>query len=393
MTQYVYLEPDRARLAEVGPQFQAIGTTIVQSMSDLEAHLPRYPETLLVVIGATVDLDDALTFTAYQRLQRPLIGVVLVRKFLHPEDVLRCLRAGVREVVEEADWEGLRNASSRSVDLSKALSTTMRNTADQTPYGRVVTIFSGKGGCGRSILAVNLAAALSAGGSRRVLLLDLDLQFGDVGIMLKLLPDRSIAGAISMGGRLDEPGLRSIITNYRPGIDVLLAPPAPAQGEHVRRELIVEILDIARPIYDFIVVDTPALVTDQVLAALDISDWLIPIVTPDLPTLKSVRLTVEMFDMLDYPRDRRLLVFNRANSEVGLTPADVEEAVGMPFAVHVPSSRDVPVSVNRGEPLYLTHPAHPVCQAISRLADRCAGVETAQVHKRRLFARAQKESR
>jgi pilus assembly protein CpaE len=269
----------------------------------------------------------------------------------------------------------------------------MRNTADQTPYGRVVTIFSGKGGCGRSILAVNLAAALSAGGSRRVLLLDLDLQFGDVGIMLKLLPDRSIAGAISMGGRLDEPGLRSIITNYRPGIDVLLAPPAPAQGEHVRRELIVEILDIARPIYDFIVVDTPALVTDQVLAALDISDWLIPIVTPDLPTLKSVRLTVEMFDMLDYPRDRRLLVFNRANSEVGLTPADVEEAVGMPFAVHVPSSRDVPVSVNRGEPLYLTHPAHPVCQAISRLADRCAGVETAQVHKRRLFARAQKGSR
>ena len=217
MSLYVYLEPDRERLAAVGPQFQSIGTTIVHSMQDLEAHLPRYPETLLVVIGATVDLDEALMFTAYQRLQRPIIGVVLVRKELTPGDVLKCLRAGVREVVEESDWEGLRSASSRTVDLSKALSTTLRSSADQTPYGRVVTVFSGKGGSGRSMVAVNLAPALAAGGSRRVLLADLDLQFGDVAIMLKVIPDRSIAGGIAMAGRLDEPGLRSIVTPYRPG--------------------------------------------------------------------------------------------------------------------------------------------------------------------------------
>jgi pilus assembly protein CpaE len=393
MSLYVYLEPDRDRLAAVGPQFQSIGTTIVHSMAELEKHLPRYPETLLVVIGATVDLDEALMFTAYQRLQRPLIGVVLVRHMLDPDVVLRCLRAGVREVVNESDWDGLRNASSRSVDISKALSTTLRNTAEQTPYGRVVTVFAGKGGCGRSFVAVNLAVALAAGGSRRVLLIDLDLQFGDVAIMLKMTPDRSIAGGIQMAGRLDEPGLRSIITPYRPGIDTLLAPSSPAQGEHVRRELVVEILDVARPVYDFIVIDTPSLVTDQVLAALDISDWLVPIVTPDLPTLKTTRLTVEMFDMLDYPKDRRLLVFNRANTQVGLTPADVEEAVGMNFAVHIPSSRDVPVSVNRGEPIYLTHPLHPVSRSIAQLADRCAGIEAAPVRKRGLFSRREKAVR
>ncbi|NMO56181.1 AAA family ATPase [Actinoplanes sp. TBRC 11911] len=390
MSLYVYLEPDRDRLAEVGPQFQQIGTTIVHTMPDLEAHLPRYPETLLVVIGATVDLDEALMFTAYQRLQRPIIGVVLVRKQLTPDDVLKCLRAGVREVVEESDWEGLRSASSRTVDLSKALSTTLRSSADQTPFGRVITVFSGKGGSGRSVIAVNLAAALAAGGSRRVLLVDLDLQFGDVAIMLKVIPNRSIAGGIAMAGRLDEPGLRSIVTPYRPGIDVLLAPSSPAQGEHVRRELVVEILDIARPMYDFIVVDTPALVTDQVLAAMDIADWLVPIVTPDLPTLKSVRLTVEMFDMLDYPRDRRLLVFNRSNTQVGLTPSDVEEAIGMPFAVHVPSSRDVTVSVNQGEPLYISQPMHPVSRAIGLLADRCAGVEAVPERRRGLFGRVRR---
>ncbi|GIF21845.1 pilus assembly protein CpaE [Actinoplanes tereljensis] len=393
MSLYVYLEPDRERLAQVGPQFQSIGCDIVHSMADLEAHLPRYPETLLVVVGATVPLDEVLMFTAYQRLQRPLIGVVLVRRELDPVDVLRCLRAGVREVVEESDWDGLRNASSRSVDLSKALGTTLRTNSEQTPYGRVITIFAGKGGCGRSVIAVNLATALAAGGGRRVLLVDLDLQFGDVAIMLKLPPERNIAGAIAMAGRLDEPGLRSIITPYKNGIDVLLAPSGPAQGEHVRRELVVEILDLARPNYDFIVVDTPALVTDQVLAALDISDWLIPIVTPDLPTLKSVRLTVEMFDMLDYSKDRRLLVFNRSNTEVGLTAADIEEAVGIPFAVHVPSSREVTISVNRAEPLYLTNPAHPFSAAIGRLADLCTGTKTADTQKRRFFSRSGKANR
>jgi len=236
-------------------------------------------------------------------------------------------------------------------------------------------------------VAVNLAVALWAGGARRVLIVDLDLQFGDVAIMLKLPPDRSIAGGIAMAGRLDEPGLRSIVSSYRPGVDALLAPGNPAQGEHVRRELVLEILDIARPLYDFIIIDTPAIVTDQVLAALDVSDFFVPIVTPDLPTLKTVRLTVEMFDMLEYPRDRSLLVFNRANTEVGLTTADVEEAIGMPFAALVPSSRDVPISVNQGEPLLLTDPLNPVSRAIRQLADRCAGTETEPVRKRGLFGR------
>lgn len=391
MSLYVYVEPDRLRLAEVGPDFQQVGCSIVHNMAELEAHLPRYPETLLVIIGATVDLDEALMFSAYQRLQRPLIGVVLVRSAVDPADVMRCLRAGIREVVEEADWKGLREATSRSIDISKALSTSLRSGAEQTPYGRVVTIFAGKGGCGRTFVAVNLAMALSAGGSRRVLIIDLDLQFGDVAIMLKLNPERSIAGGIQMAGRLDEPGLKSVVTQFRPGIDALLAPANPAQSENVRRELVVEILDVARPLYDFIVIDTPALVTDQVLAALDMSDWLVPIVTPDLPTLKTVRLTVDMFDMLDYPKDRRLLVFNRSNTQVGLTDADVSEAIGMPFAVHVPSSREVPLSVNRGEPLLLTSPLHPVSRAIRDLADRCAGIEQMPAKgRKRLFSRRKK---
>ncbi|GIE28404.1 hypothetical protein Ait01nite_014490 [Actinoplanes italicus] len=385
MTLYVYVEPDEARRTEVGPSFREAGCTLLTSMTDLEKHLPRYPETILVIIGATVDLGEALMFTAYQRLQRPLIGVVLIRRSVEPDVVLECLRSGIREIVAEADHDGLKAATIRSIDLSKALSSTLRGTTEQAaPYARVITVFAGKGGCGRSMVAANLAVAL-AGGGRRVLLLDLDLQFGDVAIMLGLSPQRNITGGLPMSGRLDEPGLRSIVSSHRTGLDALLAPPSPAEGERVPREFVVELLDVARPVYDFIVVDTPAVVTDQVLAALDMSDWFIPIVTPDLPALKSVRLTSEMFDLLDYPKDHRLLVFNRANTEVGLSTADVEEAVGMPFAVQVPSSRDVPVSVNQGEPLAMTDPMHPVSRAIRQLADRCAGVETQPTRHRRFL--------
>ncbi|MEV6347418.1 P-loop NTPase [Actinoplanes sp. NPDC051851] len=375
MSLYVYVEPDDERRHRWTAEFQSIGGTMLKDMTELEAYLSRYPENMLVVIGAQVDLDEALMFTAYQRLQRPLIGVVLIRPTVEPDVVLRCLQSGIREIVAEDDEEELRAATVRSVDLSKALSTTLRGSAEQAPYARVVTVFAGKGGCGRSVVAVNLAVAL-AGGGRRVLLVDLDLQFGDVAMMMKLSPERSIAGGLAMAGRLDEAGLRSIVTAWRNGLDTLLAPASPAEGEQVRREFVVELLDVARPLYDFIVVDTPAVVTDQVLAALDMSDWYVPIVTPDLPTLKTVRLTSEMFDLLDYPRDKRLLVFNRSNTLVGLSHAEVELAVGMPFAVLAPSSRDVPVSVNQGEPIVMTDPLHPFSRAMRQLADRCTGVQT-----------------
>jgi pilus assembly protein CpaE len=384
VTYYVYVEPDPERRSTAGAYAEK-GFDIVRDLADLDEHLPRNPETLLVVIGATVDLEAALTFAADQRVQRPLLGVILLRRTPDPDVLGRAMRSGVREVVQELDAEGIRNAAARSVDLSKALSTTMRGN-DTARSAKVVTVFAGKGGCGKSVVATNLAAALSGQGGRRVLLVDLDLQFGDVAIMLQLPPTRSITDAIGMAGRLDETGLRSVLTSYRPNFDVLLAPASPAEGEHVSRELVTEVIEAARGMYDFVVVDTPPFVTDQVLAALDLSDWFVPIVTPDLPTLKSIRLTVEMFDLLEYPRERRLVVFNRADSQVGLTVEDVEEAVGANLSVHMPSSRDVPVSVNKGIPITLDNPTHPVSIAMRRLADRCAGTAEQPATKRRKFA-------
>ena len=121
----------------------------------------------------------------------------------------------------------------------------------------------------------------------------------------------------------------------------------------------------------------------HLLTALDLTDWFVLVVTPDLPTLKSFRLTVEMFDMLEYPQQRRLTLLNRSDSDVGLSVSDIEKAVGSPISVLMPSSRDVPMSVNRGVPLAVDKPGHPVSRAIRQLADRCAGNDAGRAPSRR----------
>jgi pilus assembly protein CpaE len=120
--------------------------------------------------------------------------------------------------------------------------------------------------------------------------------------------------------------------------------------------------------YEYVVVDTPAQFSEHVLIAMDASTHHVLLTTPDVPALKNLRVTLDTFDMLSYPADIRSVVLNRADAKVGLTAEDVTRVVRSPIALHVPSSREVPVSINKGTPIVLDNPAHPVSQAIVRFA-------------------------
>jgi pilus assembly protein CpaE len=152
-------------------------------------------------------------------------------------------------------------------------------------------------------------------------------------------------------------------------LDTLLAPAGPADGERVGRDLVSETLTVARQAFDYVIIDTPAVFSDQVLAALDLSDFYLLLATPDIPALKNLRLTLDMFDLLEYPKEERIVVLNRSDSRVGLTLSDIERVVRAPINGHVPSTRDVPVSTNQGTPLMLDNPTHPVSRAIRELAE------------------------
>ena len=323
------------------------------------------PNETLVVIGPRAAVGDALAFSAALRLARPAVGVILARTEVDVALLTKALQSGVREVVPVADRAALTAACRRSFEVSRRMLTPP--VEDESTPGQVVTVFAAKGGCGKTTLAINLGVALARLG-RSVCVVDLDLAFGDVAISVQRDPVRTTVDALPMAGHLDVTGASSLLTGYQPGLDLLLAPVTPGDGEKIPPTVVGELLAVLRTMFEFIVVDTPAQFSEHVLTAMDVSGQLVLLTTPDVPALKNLRVTLDMLDLLSYPRQIRSVVVNRSDSKVGLSLERVERVVRCPISACVPSSRAVPISINKGTPITLEAPGHPVSQAISRFA-------------------------
>lgn len=351
-------------------------------LAEVEALLEEDPNEQLVLFGPNTPLMEAVSLAARQRLVRPTLGVVLLRYELEVDVLAEAIRSGVREVANVHDPTSILAACARSQDLSRRLmggSHARAGAGDASTFvdGKVVTVYAAKGGCGKTMIATNLAIALAAGGAKRVCLIDLDLTLGDIAIMLQLPPERTIADAVPVADRIDETGLRTMVTNYCPGVDVLLAPVLPTVAEQISRELVTEILYLARTMYDFVVVDGPPVFNDHVLAALDASHRYVLVASPAVTAMKNLRILLDTFDVLDYRKENRLVVINRADPRLGLTPADIERVLRMPITAQIPASRDVSIAINRGTPIVLHHPTHPVSEAIRELAAARIGADLA----------------
>jgi pilus assembly protein CpaE len=348
---------------------EAIGFT---SLEALRRHLDEDPTQDVVVLGPSVDQSTAFRLADAMRVQRPSLGVILVRQRIDTSLLGDALRAGVRDVVDERDLQGLNAAVRRSSHLAHALRVQAPTgpTVDPTPRGKIITVFSAKGGCGKTTLATNLAAVLADRGRREVCLVDLDLAFGDVAIALQLFPAHTIADAVPLGDQVDFTAVQALLTPHSPGLTTLVAPVEPGSAESIPALLVSHILELLREHFDYVIVDTPPAFDDQVLAAFDLSDVVALIATLDIPALKNLKLTLETMQLLNYPRERWRIVLNRADSKVGLATSEVEKTLRTPIAIQIPSSRDVPAAINRGVPIVLDDPRHPVSMAIRTFAER-----------------------
>lgn len=327
------------------------------------------PHVREVIVGPEVPLDQACDLAESTRLDRPELGVILLRPRLDVTALAQALRSGIREVVPADDHGALSDALRRSRALTARLSGHLGGSSSSSE-GKVITVFSAKGGVGKTTVSTNLAVHLASQG-HRTLLIDLDLSFGDVAITLQLTPTASVVDAVAMTGHLDEAGVAALVTKHdQTELDVICAPSDPGDADRIPATVVQELIRMARLDYEFIVIDTPPSFTDHVLSACDLSDLLILIATLDIPAVKNLRIALDTLDTLGSPRDSRLVLLNRADAKVGLSADNVQDAIKTPIAVSVPNSLAVPSSINRGTPIILDEPNHVVSTAIRTLGDK-----------------------
>ncbi|HSG79141.1 MAG TPA: AAA family ATPase, partial [Acidimicrobiia bacterium] len=237
--------------------------------------------------------------------------------------------------------------------------------------GRVISVTAGKAGSGKTVTAVNLAAALTERlGPDRVVIIDADLQFGDVALLLQLEPAHTLVDVADAIGDLSDAQLESMLLVHESGLRVLPAPLLPLPPESTPIAGLIAVIERLRRMYDVVVVDTPPIFGPTLLSILDHSDTAAMVVDMDLPSVKNAKIAIDALRNDGYPSERLHLVVNRVNSKARLDLVELERSLGLRVSGSVPSDRIVPQSVNEGIPAVLLSPRSRVAKSFHLLAER-----------------------
>ena len=235
----------------------------------------------------------------------------------------------------------------------------------------LIAVLGPKGGTGKTLIATNLAVAL-AQRDANVVLVDLDLQFGDIGLALGLSPERTMYDLMKAGPPFDHEKLDRHLIRHSSGVKVLIAPTRPDQASAVSIEFLRDIYASLRTMCDAVIVDTPPGFTPEVIATIDVSTEICMVGMLDSLSLKNTKLGLETLDLMGYDSDHVALVLNRADSRVGITPDDVSTIISRSPDFAVPSDREIPRSINEGTPIVAARPSSGAAKAFRALADRYA---------------------
>jgi pilus assembly protein CpaE len=354
------------------------GATPFASISDLTARLSGQP--VVVVFGPSY--ASAVEITAAEQLlsARREVGAIMVTNELTTDLLQRALRAGIKDVLQAPlDSTQLAEAVQRvAATLTPGSAVPASPTfAEGDEVGRVITVFSTKGGAGKSVIATNLAVLLAQRSDKPVVIVDADLQFGDIAVMLKLSPQHTVVDAVSSLDRLDLALMQSLLVEHAPsGLFVLPAPLEPAFADQIGATEMVRIVELLRQFCSYVVVDTPAYFNDVVLGLIEVSDDVLLVAGMDIPNIKNVKIGLQTLRLLNTPMEKLKLILNRANSKVKLDVGEVERTLGIEAEAMIPSDVVVPQAVNKGEAVVLSAPRSGVSRALDQLADLFVPSET-----------------
>ena len=340
----------------------------------ISQRLPNSPVIMMSVHGEAEQLKQAMLAGAREFLVKPFSG---------DEFATSIKRVYERELVRREQMQAARDANVPQVAHGQ----------ESVEDHQVIAVFSPKGGAGRTTIATNLALALKRETNQRVALIDANLQFGDVGVLLNLNPkNRSMLDAVE-GGEPDRDIVESVVIDHSTGIRVLLAPPSPEGADLVTPAYLRKMTEMLRDNHDWVVVDLPSGLNDHSLGILDLADQILVVAALEITTIKNVRLFLEVADQLDYERSKLRLVINRSDASQGIRIGDVEASIRRPIDGSIVSDGRLAVlAVNRGVPFVISHPESPLSRDITTLARTIAGdgsstSKTDKTAKRGLFAR------
>ncbi len=326
----------------------------------------------VIVFGPSCsDAAGLATISEYLR-ERASAGGVLVVEELSTQLLQQAIRSGIGDVITvPQDPAQLIEAIERAADHLN-----LGAMPPQTPVagpagaqGRVITVFSTKGGAGKSFVATNLAVTLARQSEAPVCIIDADLQFGDVAVMLKLVPQHTIADAVASLSRMDNALMKSLLVRHESsGLYALPAPTEPAFADQISAPDVIRIIEMVRSFCSYIVVDTPSYFTEVVIRLLEECDDIVLVAGMDVPNIKNVKLGINTLRLLNLPTTKVKLVLNRANSKVKIDVSEVERALGLKADTLVPSDISVPQSINKGVPVVLDNPKSGVARSMEALA-------------------------
>jgi pilus assembly protein CpaE len=241
---------------------------------------------------------------------------------------------------------------------------------------QIITVFSTKGGVGKTTLAVNLAISIAKNSKKKVAVLDLDLQFGDIALMLNIQPKKTIYNLIEDIHSLNSEIIEDYLITHFSGIRVLCAPLKPEYADYINVNHIEKIIEILKERYSYVIMDTTQVFSDIILSTLDISDTVLFVSTMDLPTIKNVKLGLDVMESLNYPKEKIKLVLNKASELYGVKFNDIEEALQMEICTQIPEDNyTVTTYANKGFPFILARSEKKISKTIQTLADQLLGKE------------------
>ena len=356
-------DPELVKAALEGdPSLEVAGYAVYYD--DLQTFLAQ-PADVVVVACAAGDesVTDIVDRAVKHRPDRP----VVVMSQSSPNGFLRqAFEAGADDVITLPQ-----TGAEVAFTLQKVIARRKGYVVPGKPPASVITVLGPKGGTGKTLTATNLAVALAQRG-KDVILVDLDLQFGDIGLAMGLSPERTITDLMKAGPPFDHEKLDRHLLRHPSGVKVLIAPTRPDQAGTLSVDYLRDIYASLRTMSDVVIVDTPPGFTAEVIATIDVSSDICMIGMLDSLSLKNMKLGLETLELMGYETRNVTLILNRADSIVGILPEDVTTIIGRPPDIAVPSDREIPRSINEGTPIVASKPGSGTAKAFEALADRYA---------------------